>query len=43
MNAPAIRENWWAERGSQRYINDEDSLAAAIRYVRDGQDRPPPH
>jgi REP element-mobilizing transposase RayT len=35
-----LRENWWAERGSQRYINDEDSLEAAILYVRDGQDRP---
>lgn len=35
-----IRENWWAERGSDRYINDEDSLEAAILYVRDGQDRP---
>lgn len=39
-NAPSIRENWWAERGSQRYINDEDSLEAAIRYVLDGQDKP---
>jgi len=38
-NGP-IRENWWAERGSQRYINDDDSLEAAILYVRDGQDRP---
>jgi REP element-mobilizing transposase RayT len=36
--AVAARTNWWAERGSQRYINDEDSLEAAIRYVRDGQD-----
>ncbi|MDZ4687927.1 MAG: hypothetical protein SH850_22880 [Planctomycetaceae bacterium] len=35
-----IRENWWAERGSQRYINDETSLEAAILYVRDGQDKP---
>jgi REP element-mobilizing transposase RayT len=33
-----IRENWWAERGSQRYINDEASLEAAVIYVRDGQD-----
>jgi hypothetical protein len=33
-----IRENWWAERGSQRYVNDDDSLEAAIIYVRDGQD-----
>jgi REP element-mobilizing transposase RayT len=36
----AVRENWWAERGSKRYVNDDDSLEAAITYVRDGQDRP---
>lgn len=35
----AMREQWWAERGSQRYINDADSLEAAILYVRDGQDK----
>ena len=35
-----IRENWWAERGSQRYVNDHDSLESAIVYVLDGQDRP---
>ena len=35
-----IRENWWAERGSRRYINDEDGLEAVIHYVRDGQDDP---
>jgi REP element-mobilizing transposase RayT len=34
-----VRENWWAERGSKRFINDEGSLEAAILYVRDGQDR----
>jgi REP element-mobilizing transposase RayT len=41
----AIRENWWAERGSQRFINNEDNLEAAILYVRDGQgkDKPPAH
>jgi hypothetical protein len=33
----SIREQWWAERGSKRYINDPDSLEAAIVYVRDGQ------
>jgi REP element-mobilizing transposase RayT len=33
-----VRENWWVERGSQRFINDEDSLEAVIIYVRDGQD-----
>jgi len=35
----ARRKNWWAERGSRRYINDQTSLEAAILYVRDGQDR----
>jgi len=40
FDASAIRENWWAERGSQRFINDEESLEAAILYVRDGQDKP---
>jgi REP element-mobilizing transposase RayT len=34
----STRENWWAERGSIRYINREDDLEAAILYVRDGQD-----
>src|SRR5271166_1436295 len=34
----AIRDKCWAERGSQRYINDEASLEAAIIYVRDCQD-----
>jgi hypothetical protein len=34
-----LRENWWAERGSQRYVNDHDGLEAATLYVRDGQDR----
>lgn len=32
------RKHWWGERGSQRYINDEASLAKAIEYVRKGQD-----
>jgi REP element-mobilizing transposase RayT len=32
-----IRENWWAERGSQRFIDDEDSFEAAVLYVLDGQ------
>lgn len=40
QKAADVRENWWAERGSRRYINDEASLADAIAYVRDGQDRP---
>ena len=32
------RENWWAERGSTRYLNGEEDLEAAILYVRDGQE-----
>lgn len=34
---PTIRKNWWVERGSGRYLNDQTSLDAAILYVRDGQ------
>ncbi|MEM7473982.1 MAG: transposase [Planctomycetota bacterium] len=33
------RKQWWAERGSQRYINDKYSLEQAILYVRDAQDK----
>jgi len=36
----ASRENWWAERGSGLYINDEEGLEAVIHYVRDAQDLP---
>jgi REP element-mobilizing transposase RayT len=32
-----VRKNWWTERGSERYINDEQGLEAAILYVRDFQ------
>ena len=35
--AKVIRKNWWTERRSVRYIGDEASLEAAIRYVLDGQ------
>jgi REP element-mobilizing transposase RayT len=31
------RENWWAERGSIRFLNADVDLEAAILYVRDGQ------
>ncbi len=43
VSEDSIRENWWAERGSQRFINDSEGLEAAIRYVRDGQDSPREH
>ena len=32
-----VREKWWTERGSDRCLGDEESLEAAILYVRDGQ------
>ena len=38
-----VREQWWAERGSRRFVNDEESLTAVILYVRDYQDEPREH
>jgi REP element-mobilizing transposase RayT len=35
-----MRQKWWAERGSNRFLNDQNSLEAAILYVRDAQDTP---
>jgi REP element-mobilizing transposase RayT len=43
VKGSGIRENWWAERGSQRFINDSESLEATILFVRDGQDMPREH
>ena len=37
----AQRDNWWAERGSIRWLWDEDDIEGAIRYVTEGQDRRP--
>jgi REP element-mobilizing transposase RayT len=31
------RKKWWTERGSERYVGDEESLEAVIRYVLDYQ------
>ena len=36
----SVRKKWWTERGSQRFLNDEESLEAAIRYVNEAQDKP---
>jgi len=33
------RENWWAERGSIRWIFNEDSLESVVLYVTEAQDR----
>jgi REP element-mobilizing transposase RayT len=37
-----IRHHWWTEGGSQRWINDSESLEAAIRYVLECQGEPTP-
>lgn len=37
-NATQQRWRWFAERGSNRYVNDDDALEAVILYVRDAQD-----
>jgi REP element-mobilizing transposase RayT len=41
LNFDDRRDNWWAERCSIRFLNDEKSLEAAIIYVLEGQDRKP--
>lgn len=33
------RTNWWAERGSERYINTEEQLHRAIQYTLEAQDQ----
>jgi len=33
-----VREQWWTRKGSVRYLFDEDSLEAAIRYTLEAQD-----
>jgi REP element-mobilizing transposase RayT len=37
-NFDARRENWWAERGSIRWLNTDADLEAAVLYARDAQD-----
>jgi REP element-mobilizing transposase RayT len=32
-----VRSKWWTEKGSQRFIGDEESLEAVILYVKEGQ------
>ena len=38
VQADSVRRKWWAEGGSKRYLNDETSLDAAVRYVIECQD-----
>jgi REP element-mobilizing transposase RayT len=35
LKTTAPRKHWWTEGGSTRYLNNEQSVAAAIQYVRD--------
>jgi REP element-mobilizing transposase RayT len=37
--AAAVRENWWTERGSRRWVYTARGLELAVDYVIDGQDR----
>ena len=37
----STRENWWAERGSIRFLNSDSDLASAVFYVLEAQDRKP--
>ncbi|MFL5327436.1 MAG: transposase [Gemmataceae bacterium] len=38
LNETGRREDWWAERGWDEYIDDDEALAAVIAYVIEGQD-----
>jgi len=37
-----LRSNWWTQGGSKRWLNDIESLEAAIQYVAEGQGEPTP-
>lgn len=37
-----VRQNWWTQHGSKRWLNDADSIEAAVRYVLEGQGRAVP-
>jgi REP element-mobilizing transposase RayT len=39
----AIRQNWWTQRGSKKWLNDRKSLEETIQYVREDQGDPTPH
>ena len=37
QRADSVRQKWWTAGGSQRFIGDQESLEAVIRYVLEGQ------
>jgi REP element-mobilizing transposase RayT len=39
-NGKTVRRNWWAERGSGFYINDDEGLERVVYYVLEAQDGP---
>jgi hypothetical protein len=39
--AGSDRKNWWAEGGSTRHLNDEESLAKAVRYANQDKEQAP--
>lgn len=41
-DAGTVRQNWWTQRGSKRWLNDAKSLEAAIQYVVEEQGEPTP-
>jgi REP element-mobilizing transposase RayT len=41
-NPQVVRANWWTQRGSKRWLNDHESLASAMEYVLECQDRSGP-
>jgi len=37
-----VRSNWWTQRGSKRWLNDEPSVRIAVEYVQEAQDHQRP-
>lgn len=42
LRSKTVRQNWWTQRGSKRWLNDTDSLESAVRYVVEEQGEPTP-
>ena len=42
LQSTTVRQNWWTQRGSKRWLNDTDSLEAAVKYVVEEQGEPTP-
>jgi REP element-mobilizing transposase RayT len=40
LGSQKVRSNWWTQRGSKRWLNEQVSLEEAIVYVHEGQKRP---